>query len=179
VREGHRAWGWHRLDPVWATRVVAAADIRPGGLVLDIGAGEGALCGPLLEAGARVIAVERHPERARELRRRFGAGLRVVEADAADLRLPTRPFAVVASPPFVATSAILRRLLHRGTRMTSAHLVLQSQAARRWHAPSAPGRGRWSIDFTTELAWSVPRTAFTPPPHVDSRLLIVQRRTRV
>ena len=59
-----RAWGWHRLADEWAARVVAAADVRPGELVLDIGAGTGGLTGYLARAGARVVAVELHPGRA-------------------------------------------------------------------------------------------------------------------
>jgi 23S rRNA (adenine-N6)-dimethyltransferase len=66
-----RAWGWHRLADEWAARVVAAAAIRPGELVFDLGAGTGALTGHLVQAGARVVAVELHPGRAATLRRRF------------------------------------------------------------------------------------------------------------
>ena len=53
-------WGWHRLTDSWARRLVAKADVRPGELVLDIGAGHGALTAPLLAAGAHVVAVELH-----------------------------------------------------------------------------------------------------------------------
>jgi hypothetical protein len=40
---GRQPWGWHRLDQDWAERIVAAAAIRPGELVVDLGAGTGAL----------------------------------------------------------------------------------------------------------------------------------------
>ena len=53
-----RAWGWHRLDHEWAARIVAQAGIRPGELVLDIGAGEGALTAPLIRAGSRLVAAD-------------------------------------------------------------------------------------------------------------------------
>jgi 23S rRNA (adenine-N6)-dimethyltransferase len=66
-----RAWGWHPLTDEWATRIVADAAVRPGQLVLDIGAGHGALTAELVERGARVIAVEFHPARARHLTGRF------------------------------------------------------------------------------------------------------------
>jgi 23S rRNA (adenine-N6)-dimethyltransferase len=171
-----RAWGWHRLDHRWAEQLVADAAVEPGALVLDIGAGDGALTRPLLDAGARVIAVEWHPDRVLELRRRFGDRVRVVAADAGDLRLPRRPFSVVSSVPYAATTPIVQRLLHNGSRLTAAHLVLQAQAARRWHSADAPGRGRWGFAFTTELGRPVPRRAFTPPPHVDSRVLVIGRR---
>ena len=106
-----RAWGWHRLDHEWAARIVAQAAIRPGELVLDIGAGEGALTAPLIRAGARVVAVELHPARAERLRHQFPE-ITVVHADAASTRgfrmsmgapVPRRAF----RPPPQVDSAVL------------------------------------------------------------------------
>lgn len=151
--------------------------MRAGDTVLDVGAGHGAITAPLLATGARVIAVEAHPDRARWLRERFADAV-VVVADAADLRLPRRPFHVVANPPFGVTTALMRRLLHPGSRLRSAHLVLQRQAARRWASPSAPGIGRWAQRFDATLGWRIPRRAFSPPPHVDAQVLIVHRRSK-
>ena len=42
----------------WARRMVALAGVGPGDLVLDIGAGRGALTAPLVRAGTRVVAIE-------------------------------------------------------------------------------------------------------------------------
>lgn len=173
---GPRPWGWHELDPDWARRLVADAGIGPGDLVLDVGAGTGALTRPLLDAGARVVAVERHPGRAEVLARRFGDELVLVRADAADLRLPRRPFHVVANPPFAVTTALVRRLVAPGSRMVRAHLVLQEAAVRRWSRPDAPGAGRWRGTFDAAPGRPVPRRAFRPPPKVACRVLVLQRR---
>jgi len=170
VGGSRRAWGWHPLVDEWAARIVADAAIRPGELVLDIGAGDGALTGPLVAAGARVVAVEPHPERVRRLRERFaGAPVAVVAADATGLRLPGRPFRVVASPPYRISSALLRILLAPGSRLVRADLVLQRAVVRRFAA------GRWA---RWELAAGrpLPRRAFRPPPQVDSAVLVVRRR---
>jgi 23S rRNA (adenine-N6)-dimethyltransferase len=174
-----RSWGWHRLADDWAARVVAEAGVRPGELVLDIGAGQGALTGPLVRAGARVIAVELHPGRAEALRRRFGAAngngrsgasrVTVVQADAASLRLPRQPFRVVASPPYGITAGLLSLLLAPGSRMVAADLVLQRAAVRKYAARRVRGSR-----ITEGLA--VPRRAFTPPPRVDSAVLVIRRR---
>ena len=171
-----RRWGWHQLDPRWAERLVADADLGPHDLVLDLGAGTGALTAPLVATGASVIAVEAHPGRARALRQRFGGAVTVVQADVGDLRLPRRPFHVVANPPFGSTAAMLRRLLQPGGRVIDAHLVLQDQVARRWAGPSAPGRGRWGRDVAVSLGPRIPRRAFSPPPRVDARVLRLSRR---
>lgn len=147
--------------------------------MLDVGAGLGALTAPLVRAGADVVAVELHPHRADRLRRRFAdAPVRVVRADAADLRLPTRPFRVVSSPPYGISTELLKRLLSPRSRLVSADLVLQRQVVNRWVDGRAPGRARWSRYYDTSIGIRLPRKAFTPPPHVDSAVLRIQRTTR-
>lgn len=172
-----RRWGWHQLAEREAERLVARAPVGPGSLVLDVGAGTGAVTAPLLAVGARVVAVEAHPGRAQRLRERFGDDIVVVRADARDLRLPRRPYHVVGNPPFAVTSALLRRLLQPGSRLVSARVVLQDQAARRWASPSAPSVRRWGHTFHAELGPRVPRGAFRPPPPVDARVLRLDRRS--
>jgi SAM-dependent methyltransferase len=117
-----RHWGFHRLTAAWAADVVADARVRPGDLVLDVGAGTGAITEQLVRAGARVIAVELHPARHRILQERFHADdVVVVRADACDLRLPRRPFKVVSNPPFAVTTSLMKRLLAPGSRLVDAH----------------------------------------------------------
>jgi 23S rRNA (adenine-N6)-dimethyltransferase len=170
-----RGWGWHQLVDQWAARVVADADVQPGELVVDIGAGRGALTAHLLEAGAQVIAVELHPGRARHLRERFaGAPVTVVETDALSLRLPHRSFRVVASPPYAISSQLLGLLLGPRSRLVAADLVLQRAVVRRYTDGRRAGAGgrRWSLRTGRLL----PRQAFRPTPTVDSAVLVIRRR---
>ena len=172
-----RAWGWHPLTDEWAARIVADAAVRPGELVLDIGAGHGALTAELVGRGARVIAVELHPARARQLCRRFaGRPVTVVQADALSLRLPRRPFRVVASPPYAITSPLLRQLLAPSSQLTAADLVLQRAVVRRYASGRAAGPGGWRRRWRLQAGRSLPRRAFRPAPRVDSAILVVRRR---
>ena len=148
--------------------MVAAAGIRQGDLVLDIGAGDGALTAHLVRAGARVVAVELHPRRAAVLRERF-PGITVVHADATAIPLPRRPFRVVANPPYGISSSLLRTLLAPGSRLVAADLVLQRAVARKHAAGTARG-------FSLAVGLTLPRHAFLPPPQVDSAVLVVRRR---
>jgi 23S rRNA (adenine-N6)-dimethyltransferase len=165
-----RAWGWHPLVDEWAGRIVADAGVRPGELVVDVGAGHGALTAHLVAAGAKVVAVELHPGRADRLQARFAdADVTVVSVDVADFRWPRRPFRVVASPPYGSGSALLRALLAPGSRLVAADLVLQRAAVRRF-AEGGSSR-RWDL----RQGRSLPRRAFRPPPQVDSAVLVIRR----
>ncbi len=172
---GHGAWGWHRLDSRWARRVVDAAGIGPGELVLDIGAGDGALTAPLVAAGARVIAIELHPRRAALLRARFaGQPVTVLRADAARSAWPSRPFRIVSAPPYGISAALLRRMLRLGSRLVAADLVLQRAVVNRWNSPTAPAAARWQRRYTAGIGLRLPRDAFDPPPRVDSAVLVIR-----
>jgi 23S rRNA (adenine-N6)-dimethyltransferase len=176
VSAARRSWGWHPLVDEWAARIVADAGIRPGELVVDLGAGRGALTAHLLATGARVIAVELHAERARQLSERFGERITVVRADLAELRYPRRPYRVVASPPYGLSSVVLRSLLAPGSRLLRADLVLQRAVVHRYEAGQAPGANRWLRAFDVTAGRALPRRAFRPPPAVDSGVLVIRRR---
>jgi 23S rRNA (adenine-N6)-dimethyltransferase len=172
-----RPWGWHRLTDTWAARLVAGAQVRPGDVVLDVGAGAGAITAALVASGARVIAVELHPARLQVLRERFaGAPVTVVRADVTDLRLPRAPFRVVANPPFATTTALLRRLLGPGSRLVAADLVMPRHDVARWAAGRAPGAGRWQRTFAVTAGRTLPHHAFVPVTPVATRTLVVRRR---
>lgn len=141
--------------------------------MLDIGAGHGALTRHLVDAGARVLAVEPHPGRAARLRALFdGSNVTVVERDVLTMSLPQRPFRVVASPPYRISAPLLRMLLASRSGLVAADLVLPRAVVRRAVERAPP---RWHVTGGMLL----PRTAFRPPPQVDSAVLVVRRRGAV
>jgi len=169
-------WGWHQLDSRWAARLVALAEVAPGDLVLDVGAGAGVITNALLRAGATVVAFELHPRRVALLRERFaGRPVTVVRADAADLRLPRRSFRVVANPPFAVTTALLRRLTSPTSRLERAALVVPTWAAMRWTAGRGAGGATARSSYAYELGPRVPGSAFRPPPPAPPSTLVVSR----
>lgn len=165
---GHR-WGRHLLRRTWADRIVRGTGVRAGDLVLDLGAGTGALTAPLVRQGARTVAVELHAGRAEHLDRRFrGTDVTVVRADILKVPLPGRPFRVVANPPYAVCAALVRRLTDRRSHLKRADLVVPRWMARRYEA--SPPRG-----FSVEVGLHVPADAFEPAPRSDSAVLILRR----
>jgi 23S rRNA (adenine-N6)-dimethyltransferase len=161
-----------------ADTLVREAGVEPGQLVVDLGAGRGALTAALLRAGAEVIAVERDPLLAGELRARF-PHVRVVEADARRWTWPAEPFAVVANLPFAAAAAILRSLLDDPrVPLRRAHLIVQWElAAKRTAAwPSTLRSVHWGAWWELSIARRLAASAFAPAPPVVAAVLAVERR---
>lgn len=175
--------GAHYLPAGLAAELVRSAGVRAGELAVDLGAGWGALTGPLARRGARVLAVEADPRMAARLRRRFAGtdGVTVVEGDALAVPLPRRPYLVVASIPFAITTALLDRLLGaEGTAVERADLVVEFGAARRFAARRTgdPRLLWWAARFDLRLARRIRADAFSPPPPVDAAVLRARRRQR-
>ena len=177
-----RPRGRHALrSRAFANELVRDAGVLPGALVLDLGAGGGLLTRALLDAGARVRAVELDQAALRQLGARFGDDPRVelVDGDATTLPPPTQPFAVVANLPFAAGTAILRRLLgDPRVPLTQLDAIVEwGLAAKRtavW--PSTVLGCTWGAWYELRLVRRVPRACFVPPPSVDAAVLRATRR---
>jgi 23S rRNA (adenine-N6)-dimethyltransferase len=174
--------GAHFLrDRTLIAQMVRACGAGQGRLVLDLGAGGGAITAALAQAGARVIAVERDPRLAARLRRRFEGEprVRVVEADLRRVPLPRREFLVAASPPFSLTTALCRRLLgDPAVPLAGAELIVQWGAAR-WLASPRPRDAEtawWAARYQIRLTQVIGAASFAPAPRVDAARLSVRPR---
>ena len=178
-------------------RIVRRAGVLPGETVLEIGPGLGSLTLALLEAGARVIAVEIDPQLARALpvtvaRRMPEAadGLRVVCADALSIDGPgalgltpadAAPVRLVANLPYNVAVPVLLTLLAAVPSLEAATVMVQAEVADRLAAP--PGSRTYGVP-SVKVAWyaaarrtiTVGRTVFWPVPNVDSALVELVRR---
>jgi 16S rRNA A1518/A1519 N6-dimethyltransferase RsmA/KsgA/DIM1 with predicted DNA glycosylase/AP lyase activity len=165
----------HDLRPSAATRMVELAKVRPEDAVLEVGAGTGVLTTALVAAGARVVAVEREPARAAELRRRLEGRATIVLGDALELHPPLPPvWRAVANPPFNLTATLVRRWLlgdHPGTPAAAIDLLLQREAAGKLCRSEHGGHTRSSaLIALAGRGWvpaTLPRDATSPPSRVD------------
>ncbi|MFE2429775.1 ErmE/ErmH/ErmO/ErmR family 23S rRNA (adenine(2058)-N(6))-methyltransferase [Streptomyces sp. NPDC059373] len=170
------------VDTAAVRRIVQSARLSPHDLVLEPGAGTGAMTLALARHCRKVIAYEIDPFHATKLttRTRHHRTIDVVRKDFLQVRPPHEPFAVVGNIPYSVTSPIVDWCL-RSPHLTSATLLTQREYARK----RAGAYGRWTLltirtwpTFTWQLAGSVDRQSFRPVPSVDSAVLrLVRRRT--
>lgn len=173
-------------------RIVAAAGIRLGDTVVEVGPGAGVLTRRLALAGARVITVEldaRLLPLLEESLAGVSAAVSVVRADAlaVDYRQLLaehgRPgsFKVVANLPYYITSPFIARLLEERYAFSRAVVMVQREVAERLAAgPGTKAYGALSVltqcYATPEVVMRVSRRNFFPPPAVDSAVVRLERR---
>ncbi len=166
-------------------RIAAVPGHLDGQTVFEVGPGPGGLTQALLQAGARVTAVERDrrclPALA-ELGDYFPGQLTVIDDDALKIDLASlfdTPFHIVSNLPYNVGSALLIKWLSEPKwppRWRSLTLMFQREVADRIvarEATEAYGRlsilAQWRCD--AKLAMTVHRSAFTPPPKVMSAIV--------
>ena len=187
-RAPHRArkrFGQNFLhDPGVVARIVDAIDPRPGQAIVEIGPGQAALTGALIERAGHVRAIEIDRDLAARLRERFLR--RKIDVDRS--RRPdsstgtkSRQFrcASLAICPYNISTPLLFALLPAAERVIDQHFMLQKEVVDRMvAAPGSKTYGRLSVmlQFRYRLTklFDVPRGAFKPAPQVTSSVVRMQ-----
>lgn len=178
-----KSLGQHWLhDRDVLAHIADCAELTPNDTVLEIGPGLGTLTSELLRRAGKVIAVEFDPELARKLPGQFpGKNLDVIHEDILNFDLSGLPvdYKVVANVPYYITSKIVQKLMTAGNKPSISVLLVQKEVAERIAAES----GDMSILAISAQMYAeaglgdiVPAELFTPPPKVDSQVVILKTR---
>ncbi len=182
--KNNKSLGQHWLrDRVVLDGIAKEAEIKNGDFVLEIGPGLGTLTSSLLKFAGRdgeVLSIEFDEDLAKKLPAQFpGKNLTVKNTDFLDFDLSKLPknYKVAANVPYYITSKIIEKLLTSDNKPSIAVLLVQKEVAERICAKS----GDLSvlsiasqIYADCELGQFVPRELFTPPPKVDSQVVILK-----
>ncbi len=166
-------------DPAALGRIVAAADLGPDDVVIEVGAGLGTLTRPLAQAAGRVIAVELDRGMVPILQEQIGdwPNVEIVQGDILRMPNPALPaphFKVVANLPYYITSAVLRHFLEHEPRPRLMVVTVQQEVAERIVAQAgAMSLLAVSVQFYGEprIVARIPAGAFYPPPKVSSAVV--------
>lgn len=179
----NKSLGQHWLhDREVLKNIASEADLTKNDTVLEIGPGLGTLTSELLRQAGSVVAVEFDEALARKLPGQFpGTNLSVVHEDILQFDFSTLPagYKVVANVPYYITSKIVERLMTAENKPSTIVLLVQKEVAQRLAAEP----GDMSILAISAQAYAevrmgavVPAELFTPPPKVDSAVVVFDMR---
>ncbi len=181
--KNNKSLGQHWLkDRLMLEAIVNAAELKKDSVVLEIGPGLGTLTSELLRQAKQVIAVEFDEALASKLSGQFpGKDLTVHHGDILSFDLETLPknYSAVANVPYYITSKIVQALLTATNKPKIAVLLVQKEVAQRIAA--TPGDMSMlalsaQVYAKTSLGVEVDRSYFTPPPEVDSQVIVLKTR---
>jgi 16S rRNA (adenine1518-N6/adenine1519-N6)-dimethyltransferase len=182
----HRLGQNFLIDPGVRDRIAEAAGVTAADDVLEVGAGAGTLTIALAWRCRRLVAVELDHRLVLVLTDVLAGrpNVEVVEADilAFDVRtaFPDGGEVVVGNIPFNLTGALIRKLLGQTDvpRPRRLSLVVQKEVAERWTAPGGASLSTVAVQVYAEarLEFTIPASAFSPPPRVDSALVLLEVR---
>lgn len=163
-----------------AEEIVHLAQISPGDPVLEIGPGKGMLTQYLLDAANPLTALEIDPKLCVELRQKYAdkENFRLIESDATkfDYGSIGPKFKVVANLPYYAATHIVKRLIDFREHVIDMTVMMQKEVIDRLVAK--PGQKEYGsltvyIQFhcQVERLLEIDKTAFSPPPKIDSSLV--------
>ncbi len=184
--------GQHFLtDPRILDSIVAAAELPPDAVVIEVGPGPGTLTAALVPVAGRLIAVELDARLAEMLGALYAGweNVHIIHGDALELsprELLERtgglaPYFVLGNIPYYITSPLLRHYLEAEPRPERLVFTLQLDVARRIVAhPPQMSLLAVSVQVYARptIVRKLPPGAFTPPPKVHSAVLRLDVRAR-
>lgn len=175
-----KSLGQHWLKDREVLDDIADFGISNVNLCLEIGPGLGTLTSSLLKRFNKVLAVEYDQKLAENLPKSFpGKNLEVINADFLnfDLESIKEPYVAVGNIPYYITSPIIMKLLETKNLPRKIVLLIQKEVAERIAAEdkkesvlSLSVKNRANVT----LGPVVYKEFFTPPPKVDSEVIILE-----
>ncbi len=168
------------FDHAVVDQIIATAGISPGDRVIEVGPGLGMLTAHLLDAGARVDAIELDWQLAHHMRSVFGSipGFELHQSDVLktdiDRVVETDAYSVVANLPYSIASAVVMYFLELRHTPTKLTVMLQQEVAERLiaHPPAMTVLSvATQVLAKASIAFTVPPSSFVPAPNVDSAVV--------
>jgi 16S rRNA (adenine1518-N6/adenine1519-N6)-dimethyltransferase len=171
-------------------KIVGVIEPKEADVIVEIGAGKGALTAALAEKAGRVIAVEKDERLVPGLRETMPANVEVVHGDALTVnfgavarRSAVSAVRVAGNIPYAISTPLLFRVLDARAYITDVTFLMQKEVAER--VTAGPGSKSYAPlgillqnEFEAKVAFTVAPGSFSPPPMVQSALLTLRRRTK-
>ncbi|MCF7619305.1 23S ribosomal RNA methyltransferase Erm [Bacillus sonorensis] len=159
--------------------IVNIAHISESDLVLELGAGKGAITNVLSSRARKVLAVENDQKFIKKLKQLEMKNTVIIEQDILKISLPREHFLVVSNIPYAITTPIMKMLLNNpSSGFQRGVIVMEKGAAKRFTSNFVkdPYIIAWKMWFDIRYVKGITRKNFSPPPKVDSAMITINRK---
>lgn len=175
--------GQHWLEDTASLQaMVLSGNILNSDTVLEVGPGTGTLTNELINTGAEIICLEYDKQRFNDLSRRYNntSNVKIIHGDIRKFDFNDLPkdYKIVANIPYYLTANLMRQLNETANKPAVAVLLVQKEVAERLSAQA----GNLSmvavfaqVYYKITKGIEVSAELFTPPPKVDSQIVILER----
>lgn len=192
-RTKRKALGQHFLkSQAVLKKIIRRISPQDQDLIIEIGAGKGALTFPLAEKAGKVIAIEKDPTLIPSLKKKNIPNLTILEKDILkvdfyELLKKEKNFKgslkLTGNLPYSLSSPLLFKVLEEKELFTECVFLLQREVAERLCGQPgsknyAPLSILFQIHFLLQLHFTVSPECFSPPPKVESALISLKKRER-
>ncbi len=172
-------------------RIVDTIEVSRNDRIIEIGPGHGELTFPLLDActaaGAALSVIEKDDRLATSLAGKLEGVADVTPGDALEVigeilsRTERGPIKLTGNLPYYITGHLLRIISEASQKPERCVFMIQREVAERICArPPRMNRLAASVQFWSdpEIVTTVPRSDFSPPPEVESAVILLKRKNR-
>ncbi|MBF0288819.1 MAG: ribosomal RNA small subunit methyltransferase A [SAR324 cluster bacterium] len=189
-----KKWGQHFLiEPRYIDQMLDTAQVCETDCILEIGPGKGILTKAMLQKKSRVTAVEIDPKLYQDLSQQLSQQKKftpvhhdILQYDSQELlSFYSGPFKIVANLPYNIATLLFFKLMELREHLISVTVMVQQEVAERICATieNRKAYGVLSIaaeiGFERKLAFSIPPSAFSPQPKVNSAVVHLVPKARV
>ena len=185
--------GQHFLkNPSILKKIIQVIAPQKNDLIIEIGAGKGALTFPLAQKAGQVIAIEKDPRLIPALQKKRSSNLLLLNEDVLKVdfqelirknSMPGSTAKLVGNLPYSISSPLLLKVQENKTLFSLYVFLLQKEFAERLCAKPcsknyAPLSILLQVDFTIRLHFTIASGSFSPPPRVESALISMKKRSK-
>lgn len=150
--------------------------------ILEIGPGKGIITDVLIKQNKNIVAIEADPKLFSELQKKYAnvTNLSLIQADFLKYTTPNEPFIIVSNIPFNITASIVRKITDEQSKLHTAYLIMQKDAAIKFlgapHAHSPLLSHILNINFEIKLLMDIDKSNYSPRPRFDTAFISIKKR---
>lgn len=174
------------INPGIYRKIIEAAFLKSGDMVVEVGPGLGILTELMAATGVKVIAVEKDPSLAEYLKNRYAGNTKIeiinqdiLKFNPKSYKLPAKSYKLIGNIPYYLTSHLIKTVFENWPAPEMVIFTVQKEVAQRIVAlPPKMSLLAVSVQYfaEAEIVAKVSKGSFLPVPKVDSA--IVRLRTK-